>query len=158
MLYAVAGVKLQNRLETRSDLLTVLQDNPDAIRLIRPSSNEITALAVDPSGRLLASGDSAGVVRFEDMSRWTQDGAAVRLPGTILHQAMAFSRGRVAVVTVQSGTSTPQGPSVSGRTTLYAIDAATRRISRLGSWGGVIPRCPLPALRLRTRRMGGRSR
>src|SRR5437764_987397 len=31
MLYAVAGMKLQNRLETRSDLLTVLQHNPDAI-------------------------------------------------------------------------------------------------------------------------------
>ena len=33
MLYAVAAVKLQDRLETRRDLLTVLQDDPDAIRL-----------------------------------------------------------------------------------------------------------------------------
>ena len=32
MLYAVHGVKLQNRLQTRSDLLTELQNNPDAIR------------------------------------------------------------------------------------------------------------------------------
>ena len=37
MLHAVAAVKLQNRLETRSDLLTVFQNNPDAIRLLRPS-------------------------------------------------------------------------------------------------------------------------
>jgi WD40 repeat protein len=139
MLYAVAGVKLQNRLETRSDLLTVLQHNPDAIRLLRPSQNEITTLAVDSTGRLLATGDSAGVVRFENVARWSPVGSPVRLPGTILKQAMAFSHGRVAVVTVQSGGSTPQGPSVSGRATLYAIDAATHDVRPLSSWRGVIP-------------------
>ena len=84
MLYAVTGVKLQNRLQTRSDLLTVLQDNPDAIRLLRPSQNEITALSVDPTGRLLATGDSAGVVRFENMSRWRPEGSPVRLPGVVM--------------------------------------------------------------------------
>jgi WD40 repeat protein len=139
MLYAVAGVKLQNRIETRSDLLTVLQDNPDAIRLLRPSHDEITALAVNSTGRLLATGDSAGVVRFKDISRWKPGWSAVRLPGTILKQAMAFSRGKVAVVTVQSGGATPQGPVASGRSALYSIDAATRQVRRLGSWRGVIP-------------------
>jgi WD40 repeat protein len=148
MLYAVAGVKLQNRLQTRSDLLTVLQHNPQAIRLLRPSQNEITALAVDSTGRLLATGDSGGVLRFENMARWVPTGSPVRLRGTILNQAMAFSHGRVAVVTVQSGSSAPQGPSVSGRTTLYTIDAATRRVRRLRSWHGAIPLQPSPGASL----------
>jgi WD40 repeat protein len=148
MLYAVAGVKLQNRLETRSDLLTVLQHNPDAIRLIRPSRNEITALAVDSRGRLLATGDSAGVVRFEDMTRWRPVGAPVRVRGTILNQAMAFSHGRVALVTVQSGGATPQGPSLSGRATLYTIDAATRTVRAVHSWQGAIPLLPFPGASL----------
>ena len=83
MLYAVAGVKLQNRLQTRSDLLTVLQNNPDAIRLLRPSQDDIRSLAVDSDGRLLASGDSAGVVRFENMSHWTASGRPIALRGSI---------------------------------------------------------------------------
>jgi WD40 repeat protein len=148
MLYAVAGVKLQNRLETRSDLLTVLQHNPDAIRLVRLSQNEITALAVDSTGKLLATGDSAGVVRFENLASWTPTGPPVRLPGTILKQAMAFSHGRVGVVTVQSGGSTPQGPSVSGRTTLYTIDAATHAVRPLRSWNGAIALQPSPGASL----------
>jgi WD40 repeat protein len=139
MLYAVAGVKLQNRLETRSDLLTVLQHNPDAIRLLRPSQNEITALAVDSTGRLLATGDSAGVVRFEDMSSWTPAASDVRLPGTIVNQGIALAHGRTAVITVQSGASTPQGPVSSGEINLDAIDPGTRQVHRLGSWHGAIP-------------------
>jgi WD40 repeat protein len=148
MLYAVAGVKLQNRLETRSDLLAVLQHNPDAIRLIRPSRDEITALAVDSSGRLLATGDSAGILRFENLSRWRPAGAAVHLPGTIVGQAIAFSRDRAAVVSVQSGAPTPQGPSVSGHVALYAVRAGTRTVRRLGSWPGTIPVTAFPGVSL----------
>ncbi len=65
MLYGVLGVKLQDRLETRGDLLAELQNNPFAIRYIRASHNLIASLAVDPRGQLLAMGDSAGIVRFE---------------------------------------------------------------------------------------------
>jgi WD40 repeat protein len=149
MLYAVAGVKLQNRLETRSDLLTVLQHNPDAIRLIRPSRNEITSLAVDPSGRLLATGDSGGVVRFESMSRWTPEGPAVHLPGVIL-QGMAFSpTGRsLAVLTATQSSATPVGSARSGSTTLYAIDTATHKVRRLGSWHIPIALRPDPSAAL----------
>ena len=93
MLYAVLGVKLQNRLETRGDLLAELQNNPFAIRFIRSSRNQIASLAVDPTGQLLAMGDSAGVVRFEDMSRWTPSGTALALPGSMTQEAMAFSPG-----------------------------------------------------------------
>ena len=39
LLLAVAAVKLQDRAETRSDLLAALQRNPALIRLLRPSDN-----------------------------------------------------------------------------------------------------------------------
>ena len=148
MLYAVAAVKLQNRPETRSDLLTVLQHNPDAIRLLRPSTDEITALAVDSDGKLLAVDDSSGTVRFVDMPRWSSDGPAIHLSGASLNQAMVFSHGKAAVVTVRSGASTPQGSSVSENPTLYVIDARTRRVRRLGSWPGTIPLLPTPGVSL----------
>ncbi|HEX3979141.1 MAG TPA: protein kinase, partial [Solirubrobacteraceae bacterium] len=62
LLLAVAGVKLQNRVETRSDLLADLQANPALTHLIRPTRSEITALRVSPDGRVLAVGDAAGTV------------------------------------------------------------------------------------------------
>jgi hypothetical protein len=91
MLHAVLAVKLQDRPETEGDLLATLQKYHYAIRLIRLSHNAITALAVAPSRELLANGDSAGIVRFEDMSRWRQDGQAVSLKGAVSPRAIAFS-------------------------------------------------------------------
>jgi WD40 repeat protein len=138
MLYAVAGVKLQNRLQTRSDLLTVLQNNPAAIKVIRPSQEQVTALAVNARGQLLATGDSAGVVRFEDMSRWKRSGGALHLGGAIAKNAMSFSpRGDTLVVLTQPGprAGTPTGGKA-GREKLYAIDVATRKVRLLDSWGG----------------------
>ncbi len=130
MLYAVTGVKLQNRLQTRSDLLTVLQDNPDATRLLRPSQNEITALSVDPTGRLLAAGDSAGVVRFEKMSRWRPEGSPVRLPGVVMDRGMAFAPhgGPLGVLTTSEASATPSGPTVSTNASLYMVDVANREV------------------------------
>ena len=113
MLYAVAAVKLQDRLETRSDLLTVLQNNPDAIRLLQPSQDDIRSLAVDSDGRLLASGDSAGVVRFENMSTWTASGKPVALTGSIPEEAMTFSPdGKTLAVLSETGS---RGRSEPGR-------------------------------------------
>ena len=148
MLYAVLGVKLQNRLATRGDLLNELQDNPFAIRFIRSSRNQIASLAVDPTGQLLAMGDSAGVVRFEDMSRWTPSGTALALPGAMTQEAMAFSpRGdTLAVLTMQGA---PESNGVqAGRTNLYAVDVGTRRARLLGSWRGVFPSPPYPGASL----------
>ena len=147
MLYAVLGVKLQNRLETRGDLLAELQNNPFAIRYIRPSHNLIASLAVDPSGRLLAMGDSAGVVRFEDMSRWTASGPSLALGGSIPNEAMAFSPSGDTVAVLTEG-GTPEGSIQSGATKLYAIDVATRRVHLLGSWRGVFPAVPYPGASL----------
>ncbi len=147
MLYGVLGVKLQDRLETRGDLLAELQNNPFAIRYIRPSHNLIASLAVDPSGRLLAMGDSAGVVRFEDMSRWTASGRPLALGGSIPNEAMAFSPSGDTLAVLTVGGSTDNNIQV-GRTTLYAIDVATRRVRRLGSWRGVFTSVPYPGASL----------
>lgn len=147
MLYAVLGVKLQNRLQTRGDLLAELQNNPAAIREIRPSNNQILSLAVDSPGDLLATGDSAGVVRFEDMSRWTPSGSPIMLGGSIPWEAMAFSpRGDTLAVLTEGGS--PEGSIQVGRTNLYAIDVATRRVRLLGSWQGVFASVPYPAASL----------
>ena len=147
MLYAVLGVKLQNRLRTRGDLLSELQNNPAAIRQIRPSNNQIPSLAADSRGQLLATGDTAGVVRFEDMSRWTPSGPPIMLGGSIPWEAMAFSpRGDTLTVLTEGGS--PQGGIQVGRTNLYAIDVATRRVRLLGSWQGVFDSVPYPAASL----------
>jgi WD40 repeat protein len=147
MLYAVLGVKLQNRLQTRGDLLAELQNNPAAIREIRPSNNQIMSLAVGSRGHLLATGDTAGVVRFEDMSRWTPSGSPIMLGGSIPWEAMAFSpRGDTLAVLTEGGS--PEGGIQVGRTNLYAIDVATRRVRLLGSWQGVFASVPYPAASL----------
>ena len=52
LLLAVASVKLQELPETRGALLAVLQKNPAAFRVIRPSRTAVSALAVSPDGRL----------------------------------------------------------------------------------------------------------
>jgi WD40 repeat protein len=147
MLYAALGVKLQNNLQTRGDLLAELQDNPFAIKEIHPSNNQILSLAVGSRGDLLATGDTAGVVRFEDMSRWTPSGSPITLGGSIPWEAMAFSpRGDTLAVLTEGGS--PEGPIQVGRTNLYAIDVATRRVRLLGSWQGVFASVPYPAASL----------
>ena len=102
MLLAVAAVKLQTRVETRSDLLAALQRSPALIRVLRPSDNETVAEQVSPDGRLLATGDSVGAVRFIDMGSWQVRGTVVRLPDSVAPFAMSFSLdGRaLGVVTV----------------------------------------------------------
>ena len=147
MLYAVLGVRLQNRLETRGDLLAELQNNPAVIKLIRPSQNQITSLAVNPRGQLLATSDSAGVVRFEDMSRWNVSGPPVALGGSIPQEAMTFSPdGETLAVLTEGGI--PEGPIQAGPTNLYAIDVATRRVRLLGSWRGLFASVPYPGASL----------
>ena len=153
MLYAVAGVKLQNRLETRSDLLSVLQNNAETIRLLRLSQNEIASMAVNLRGQLLATGDSAGVVRFEDMSHWTASGRPLALQGSIPQEAMTFSPdGKTLAVLSETGT--PEGPNQAGRTNLYSINVATRRVRLIGSWGGVFSSVPYPGASLAYDRSG----
>ena len=91
LLQAVAGVELQDRLETRSSLLTVLQRNPAALGFHKVAPDGLTAMAVAPGRQLLVTGDDAGSVRITDMRTWTQAGDAVRLPGGVGIHAMAFA-------------------------------------------------------------------
>jgi WD40 repeat protein/class 3 adenylate cyclase/tRNA A-37 threonylcarbamoyl transferase component Bud32 len=134
LLLGVAAVKLQNRVETRSDLLAVLQRNPALIRLIRPFSDLLVAVQVSPNGRLLAVADSAGVVRFIDLATWTRVGEDVRLGSPVAPRAMSFSPdGRtLMVVSVQAD-----------RSALEAIDVASRRARRIQTWHYPTPAPPL---------------
>ena len=128
-LLGVTGLELSDRVETRGDLLGLLQRTPGVFRVIRPSRIRVPALAVSPDSRLLATGDSAGVVRFHDMRSWRAAGPAVRLDGGVSQEAMAFSPdGReLAVGTVKGD----------NRASVHLVDLASRRAKRIGSWPSV---------------------
>jgi WD40 repeat protein/class 3 adenylate cyclase len=131
LLLAVAGVKLKNLPETRSNLLAALQRTPAAIRIIRPSTSEITALAISPNGQLLATGDAAGAVRFEDLRTWKPSGATIQLPAPVPPSALRFSPdGRTLAAASAQG----------NQSQLYAIEVGSRRIRLLGTW----PEIPWP--------------
>ncbi len=134
LLLAVAGVRLQDRLETRSDLFADLQQNAALIRLIRPSGVEVTALRVSPDGRLLAVGDSSGTVRFIDLASWRPRGPVVRLDGPVGERALSFSPdGHTLMVLAISAQ----------RSELYAIDVGRRRARRVRAWSGPVPQPPI---------------
>jgi WD40 repeat protein/class 3 adenylate cyclase/tRNA A-37 threonylcarbamoyl transferase component Bud32 len=126
LLLAVAGMELDDRAETRGDLLSVLQATPAAVRLIRPSGTDITAVAVSPTGRLLASGDAGGAVRFYDIRTWQPIGPAVRLAGQVSHSAMAFApdRNMLAVATAAERS----------RSNLYLFRPPSRNARLVASW------------------------
>ena len=121
MLYAVAGVKLQNRLETRSDLLEELQNNSFAIRYVRASHNQITSLAVDLRGKLLAMSDSGWRGALRGHVALEGRGRPVALSGSIAQEAMAFSPdGRTLAVLTEGGSpddAVQQDPRTSTRST-----------------------------------------
>jgi len=129
MLLAVAATKLKDLPETRGDLLAALQGTPAALRLVRASQSEISALAASPDGRLVVSGDTDGTVRFLAARTWKPAGPAVRLDSEVSESAMAFSPdGRTLAV----------GTAVKGkRANLYLVDARSRAARRVGSWPSV---------------------
>jgi WD40 repeat protein/class 3 adenylate cyclase len=128
-LLAVAGVQLQDLPETRGNLLSVLQKTPRLFRLIHTSRSEVTSLAISPDGHLLASGDSAGVVHFQDLQTWKPIGEAVRLEGAISQQALAFSSdgGSLAAATATGG----------DKANLYLVDVLSRTARHVASWPSV---------------------
>jgi WD40 repeat protein/class 3 adenylate cyclase/energy-coupling factor transporter ATP-binding protein EcfA2 len=129
LLLAVAGVELQDLPETRGDLLFVLQKTPALIRVAALSRADVPALAANPGGRLLASGDAAGVVRFTDVRTWRMRGAAVWLDGAVSQNGMELSPdGRTLAVATTRG---------QDRANLYLIDVAARRSRLVGSWDSV---------------------
>jgi WD40 repeat protein/class 3 adenylate cyclase len=129
LLLGVAGVKLKNLPETRSNLLAALQRSPAAIHIVRPSASEIDAIAISPDGQLLATGDTTGAVRFEDLRTWKPSGATVQLPAAVPPGAVRFSPdGRTLAVAAAQG----------GRSRLYAIEVGTRRSRLLGTWSEIV--------------------
>src|SRR5581483_2707382 len=127
---ALTGVKLQDRLQTRSDLFADLQQNSALLRLIRPSDVEITGLDVSPDGRLLVVGDASGTIRFISLAAWTTQGSVVRLDDPIGQRDVRFSPDGRTVMAVAVG---------SHRSDLYAIDVASHRARRMLSWKGSPP-------------------
>ena len=137
LLQAVAGVELQDRIETRSSLLTVLQRNPAALGFHPVAAGTITALAAAPERRLLVTGDDAGAVRVTDMRTWAQIGETIEFPGSIGVQSMAIAPGgrRVAI-----------GVHLANRHEVHELDMVTRRTRRLWSRAGLKPDAIMPTL------------
>jgi energy-coupling factor transporter ATP-binding protein EcfA2 len=148
MLLALAGVKLDNIPETRSDLLAALERSPAVIRVVHPSTGEITGVAIGPDGRLMVTGDSDGAVRFEDLRTWTPSGGAVQLPSPVLPNTVRFSPdGRTVAVASGAGTLTE----------IYLIDVASRTKRLLGSFSGAVPPYPTGRPALHSPRTAPRS-
>jgi WD40 repeat protein len=127
LLVAAAAVTLEDRPATRGDLLTVLQQNPAAIRTLRLSDAPLFSFAASPDGRVLASGDVAGVVRFTDMRTWKPIGGTVKLPEPVAVQAIRYS---------PDGRRLAVGTREQARSALYLVDIARRRARRIGAWAG----------------------
>ncbi|HSD79771.1 MAG TPA: PQQ-binding-like beta-propeller repeat protein, partial [Solirubrobacteraceae bacterium] len=139
LLFAAAGIELQDQVETRGNLLAVLQRNPAAVRRLDVGSRPASALAASPDGRLLATADSSGTIRFTDLPTWQPTGAVVELPQPVTLQAMAFSPdGRTLAV----------GTGEGDRSELHVVDVATRRARRLGSWRGFVTATHIPQMSL----------
>ena len=133
LLLATAALRLQNRFETRSDLLAALQANPGLTHLLRPFSGEIVAIQVTPDGRRLAVADDAGGLRFIDLASLRPIGPLIRLGASVAPRAMAFAPdGRtLAVMTADPG-----------QAALVTIDPQTGTIHRLATWPGPVPAPP----------------
>jgi WD40 repeat protein len=129
LLLAAAAVTLQDRPATRGDLLTILQQNPAAIRTLRLSGVPVRSFAASHDGRVLASGDERGVVRFTDLRTWKQVGATVKLPHPVAVQAIRWAPDDRTLVV---------GTREEKRSELYFVDVARRRYRRIGTWPGPV--------------------
>jgi class 3 adenylate cyclase/WD40 repeat protein/energy-coupling factor transporter ATP-binding protein EcfA2 len=129
LLLGVAGLKLRDLPETRGDLLSVLQKSPALLRVVHVSQTDIPAIAASEQGGLVASGDSAGVVRFNDTRTWRPRGTAVHLDGAVSQDAMELSPDGSALAVA-----TTKGDD---RVNLYLVDVATRKSRLVASWSSV---------------------
>ena len=134
LLLAVTGVRLQDRPETRSDLLTVLQNNPALTHVSRPLDDLIDAVAISPDGSTLAVVDSAGELRFVALAGWRPLGAPVQIGAPVAPRAMSFAPDGASLVVL-----TAEG----NESRLLSIEVASHRVRRLGVWHRVAPIPPV---------------
>jgi Novel STAND NTPase 1 len=127
-LLGVAGVELEDLPQTRGDLLTVLQNTRALLRVRQLSRSGIGGLDASPDGRLFATGDAAGVVRFTDLRTGRAVGVPVRVRGEVTMNGMAFS---------PDGHTLAVATAASDRATLYFVDVRSRQARRIGSWHSV---------------------
>jgi len=139
MLDAVAAVQLDDRAETRSDLLATLQHNPAAIRTLYVPSAGLTAMAIDRAARLIATGDDKGTVRVSDARTGGTARAPVSLGAPVGVAAMAFAPdGRTVAVGTEHGR----------RYAVHVVDVATGRTREVWSRGGLLEDSFLPTISL----------
>ena len=115
--------RIEDSLQTRSNLLAALLRSPAAIGVVRSRSNRLSELALRPDGRALVVGDNHGIVLFLDPSAPAlrrRPTAALGVPtfrGGVAIRDLAFSRdgSRLAIGSAGTGrtcsTAAPGGRS-----------------------------------------------
>ncbi|TMK37487.1 MAG: hypothetical protein E6G58_01805, partial [Actinobacteria bacterium] len=121
---ALAGLSLNDSIDTRSALLQVLQRNPSAIGLI-PTGGSLDDVAVAPDGRTVVAEQGGSLDFFDTGSR-----AMVGSPVPVLDQGypyeMAFDpSGRTVAIAGRIGL----------RTNIGLVDAMDHRVAPLISFG-----------------------
>jgi class 3 adenylate cyclase len=128
LLLAAAGVALQELPQTRGNLLALLQRRPALVGVLHVSRRDLPALAVHPDSRLLAAGDSGGVIHFTDIRTGRAAGAAVALDGAVSQGALAFAPdGRRLAAATAGG----------DRARLYLVDVPARTARLVASWRSI---------------------
>jgi WD40 repeat protein/class 3 adenylate cyclase len=117
---ALAGLSLNDSIDTRSALLQVLQRNPSAIGLI-PTGGSLDDVAVAPDGRTVVAEQGGSLDFFDTGSR-----AMVGSPVPVLDQGYPYETafdpsGRTVAIAGQAGT----------RTNIGLVDAADHHVAPL---------------------------
>lgn len=89
LLLASEAFNLDDSVPTRSNLLGTLLRVPAAIGMMRGDGDPLTAIAMNPTGTMLAVGDNNGTLLFFDPSTRNRLGQPVSMPGPI--SDLAFS-------------------------------------------------------------------
>jgi WD40 repeat protein len=71
LLLALEADRLQPTVEARSSLLAALERNPRVTAFLHGHTSSVAAIAVDPDGRMLATGSADNTVRRWDLGRGT---------------------------------------------------------------------------------------
>jgi WD40 repeat protein/class 3 adenylate cyclase len=122
---ALAGLTLDDSVDTRGALLQVLQRDPSAIGLI-PTSGSLADVAVAPDGRTVVVADQDGSLDFFDVgSRAMVDSPVPVLDNANAYQMAFDPSGRTVAVAGHTGQSTIIG----------LVDATDHHVTPLTSFG-----------------------